>query len=449
MSKSRGNVVEPADVIERHGADALRWYYFTSQQPWAGYRFSVHTVGEAVRQFLLTLWNTYSFWVLYANTEGLSAAEPAEPPAEPTELDRWALSLLQRTVATARDHMDGFDCTTAGRAIAGYVAELSNWYVRLSRRRFWEGDAAAFATLRHCLIEVAKLLAPFTPFLADDVYSNLAGGAAEEFGEAPDSVHLCDYPEPDQALIDEGLEAGMAAVRRTVELGRAARAQAKVKIRQPLRKAVVVASDAEREAIERLSEVVASELNVKELEFVHEEAELISYRVKPNYRALGPRFGKSMPQVAAAVEALDADGVAQRMEEGAEVGISVDGSEHSLSADDVNLVMEPLEGYQVEAEAGHAVGLALDLDDELRAEGLAREIVHAVQNARRESGLDVSDRIELTLAGDDALLSAARAHESYIAGETLATSVSYDGDGDGQKATIEGRELLIGVARSG
>jgi isoleucyl-tRNA synthetase len=449
MSKSRGNVVEPADVIERHGADAFRWYYFTSQQPWAGYRFSVDTVGEAVRQFLLTLWNTYSFWVLYANTEGLSAADSAEAPEAVTELDRWALSLLQRTVATAREHMDDFDCTTAGRAIASYVEELSNWYVRLCRRRFWEGDAAAFATLRHCLIEVGKLLAPFTPFLADDIYSNLAGGAAEEFGDAPDSVHLCDYPKPDQALIDEGLEAGMGAVRRTVELGRAARAQAKVKIRQPLRKAVVVASDAEREAIGRLSAVVASELNVKELEFVHEEAELVSYRVKPNYRALGPRFGKSMPQVAAAVEALDADGVAQKLEEGAEVGISVDASEHTLSADDISLVMEPLEGYQVEAEAGHAVALALDLDDELRAEGIAREIVHAVQNARRESGLEVSDRIELALGGDEELISAARAHEPYIAGETLATSVSYD-DGDaGQKATIDGRELLIGVTRSG
>jgi len=249
-------------------------------------------------------------------------------------------------------------------------------------------------------------------------------------------------------LIDDELEAGMEAVRRTVELGRAARAQAKVKVRQPLRKAVVVASDAERAAIERLSEIVASELNVKEIEFVHEEAELVSYRVRPNYRALGPRFGKHMPQVAAAVEALDADGVARKIEEGAEVGISLDGAEHTLGAADINLVMEPLEGYEVEAEAGHAVALSLEIDDELRAEGLAREIVHAVQNARREAGLEVSDRIELSLGGDDELLGAARAHESYISGETLATSVSYDGDSAGEKTTVEGRELLIGVSRA-
>ena len=210
--------------------------------------------------------------------------------------------------------MDGFDCTTAGRAIAAYVDELSNWYVRLSRRRFWDGDAAAFATLRHCLLEAAKLLAPFTPFLADEIYTNLAGGADGEFGDRPDSVHLADFPEPDEALVDPELEAGMEAVRRTVELGRAARAQAKVKVRQPLRKAVIVASDASAPEIERLSELVASELNVKELEFVTEEAELVSYRVKPNYRALGPRFGKDMPQAAAAIEALDADAVSKALE---------------------------------------------------------------------------------------------------------------------------------------
>jgi isoleucyl-tRNA synthetase len=459
MSKSRGNVVEPDEVIERHGADALRWYYFTSQRPWAGYRFSVDAVGEAVRRFLLTLWNTYNLWVVYATAEGLSPGDlgaPDPPAADGGErsqaeaaLDGYALSRLQRTVATVREHMDDFDCTTAGGAIADFVEGLSNWYVRVNRRRFWEGDRAAFATLRHCLVEVAKLLAPFTPFLADEIYCNLVGGEGGEFGEAPDSVHLCDFPQPATALIDERLEAGMESVQRTVELGRAARAQAKVKLRQPLRRAVVVASDTEREAIERLAEVVSSELNVKEIEFVTEEAELVGYRVRPNYRSLGPRFGKQMPQVAAAVEALDAAGVAGALESGARVGISVDGREHELAPDDIDLVMEPLEGYQVEAEAGHAVALALELDDELRAEGLAREVVRAVQNARKDAGLEVSDRIELALGGDEELLSAARAHEEYVSGETLATSVSYGPDGTGEKATIEGRELRIALSRSG
>ncbi len=462
MSKSRGNVVEPWDVIDHHGADAFRWYYFASQQPWAGYRFSVDTVGDAVRHFLLTLWNTYSFWVTYANASGIEAGElPYHPEwisggEEATELDRWAVSRLQRTIAAVREGMDGFDCTGAARAIADFTDELSNWYVRLNRRRFWEGDRAAIETLRFCLGETAKMLAPFTPFIADEIYANLVFGdqpgldrSVDQWSsDEPDSVHLCDFPAVDEALVDAQLEDGMEAVRRTVELGRAARAQAKVKLRQPLRKAVVVASDTERASIERLAEVVGMELNVKQVDFVHTEAELVSYRVKPNYRSLGPRFGKNMPQVAAAVEALDAGGVAEQLEAGAEVGIAIDGKEHTLTGDDINLVMEPLEGYQVEAEAGHAVALELELDAELRREGLAREVVRAVQEARKQAGLEVSDRISLELGGDDELVAAAREHESYIAGETLATKVGYEADGSAESATIEGRELLIAVTRA-
>ena len=453
MSKSSGNVVEPWDVIAAHGADAFRWYYLTAQQPWAGYRFSVDTVGESVRQFLLTLWNTYSFWVLYANAEDLGPADFAATSlrriarAQTDDLDRWALSRLQATIATVRERMDEFDCTAAGRAIAEYVEELSNWYVRLSRRRFWDGDRAAFATLRHCLLETAALLAPFTPFLADEIHLNLAGGEAEELGELPDSVHLRDFPEADPALADPELEAAMEAVRLTVELGRAARAQAKAKVRQPLRRAVIVANDAERAAIEARADLVTAELNVKELDFVSDEAELVSYAVKPNYRALGPRFGKRMPQVAAAVEALDPVHVAKVMADGGEVGINVDGDEHTLGPDEVTLALQPLEGYEVEAEAGHAVALQLELDDELRREGLAREIVHAVQNARKAAGLEITDRIELALGGDDELLAAARAHEPYLAGEVLATSVAYDA-ADGAAVRVDGRDLSIAVSRA-
>ena len=342
--------------------------------------------------------------------------------------------------------MDAYDCTHAGRAIAAYVDELSNWYVRLSRRRFWDGEPAAFATLRHCLVEVAKLLAPFTPFLADEIYANLTAGSAE----LDDSVHLRDFPEPDTELSDGELEAGVAAAMRAIELGRAARAAAKVKMRQPLRKAVIVATAAERGELERLSDIVASELNVKELEFVSEEAELVTYAVKPNYRTLGPRFGKLMPQAAAAVAALDPGHAAEAIRGERRIGVNVDGSEHTLEADDMTLVMQPLEGYEVEAEAGRAVALALELDDELRREGLAREIVHAVQNARRQAGLDVSDRIVLALAGDEALLEAARAHEEYLAGETLATSVALgvDDDDGAVETAIEGRPLRIALRPS-
>jgi len=445
MSKSKGNVVEPWDVIATHGADAFRWYYLNAQQPWSGYRFSVDTVGESVRQFLLTLWNTYSFWVLYANAENLSPDDFRGAPEPSDDLDRWALSRLQATVASVAEHMDGFDCTAAGREIAEFVEELSNWYVRLSRRRFWDGDRAAFATLRHCLLETVALLAPFVPFLADEIHLNLAGGEAEALGELPDSVHLRDFPTPDAALVDAGLETAMRAVRLTVELGRAARAQAKAKVRQPLRRAVIVANDAEREAISARAELVKAELNVKELDFVEEESELVSYAVKPNYRSLGPRFGKRMPQVAAAVAALDPVHVAAVMSEGGEVGINIDGDEHALGPDEVTLSLQPLDGYEVEAEAGHAVALQLELDDELRREGLAREIVHAVQNARKEAGLEITDRIELGLSGDEELLAAAREHQPYIAGEVLATSVGY-GAGAGVTAELDGRELRISLS---
>jgi isoleucyl-tRNA synthetase len=447
MSKSRGNVVEPWDVISAHGADAFRWYYLTAQQPWSGYRFSVDTVGESVRQFLLTLWNTYSFWILYANAENLGPGDFGGAPTPSEDLDRWALSKLQSTVATVRERMDDFDCTAAGRAIAEYVEELSNWYVRLSRRRFWEGDRAAFATLRHCLLEVAALLAPFTPFLADEIHLNLAGGEGEALDGLPDSVHLRDFPEPDAALADAELEAAMEAVRLTVELGRAARAQAKAKVRQPLRRAVIVANDAERAAIEARADLVTTELNVKELDFVSEEGDLVSYAVKPNYRSLGPRFGKRMPRVAAAVEALDPVHVAKVMADGGEIGINVDGHEHTIGAEEVTLSLQPLEGYEVEAEAGHAVALQLELDDELRREGLAREIVHAVQNARKAAGLDISDRINLSLDGDEELLAAARAHEPYIAGEVLATSVAYEAGGNAP-VRLDGRDLQIAVSRA-
>ncbi|HVX32371.1 MAG TPA: DUF5915 domain-containing protein, partial [Solirubrobacterales bacterium] len=244
-------------------------------------------------------------------------------------------------------------------------------------------------------------------------------------------------------------EAGMAAVQRTVRLGHAARSAGKVKVRQPLRRAVIVANEEERAAIEALADLVTAELNVNELDFVSEEGELVSYTVKPNYRTLGPRFGKKMPQVAAAVAALDASRVAQTVADGGEVGISIDGTDHTLGPDDLILALAPLEGYEVEAEAGHAVALQLEIDEELRRAGLAREIVRAVQDARKNAGLAITDRIELRLGGDDELLAVAREHEPYIAGEVLARSVTFgDGDGAGGAAagaTIDARELRISV----
>jgi isoleucyl-tRNA synthetase len=436
MSKSRGNVVVPWDVIEAHGADAFRWYYFTSKQPWDGYRFSLDTVGESVRQFMLQLWNTYGFFVLYANAGEWAGSDSGDR----TDLDRWVLSRLQGTIEIAIGRLDDYDTTTAGRAIAGFVEDLSNWYVRRSRRRFWEGDPTAFAILRECLVTVSKLIAPLTPFIADEIYERLDG--------AEPSVHLCDYPVPAEESRDEQLEWQMQIARDAVELGRAARAQAAAKLRQPLREAVIVAADRERAAIERFEDVVRDELNVKAIRYVSEADELGRFELRPNYRALGPRFGNQMPQVAAAVAALDADQVAGAIREGRGVGINIDGREHRLGGDDVQLVLRPLEGYQLERSGTHAVALNVELDDELRREALAREVVHSVQAARKDAGLEVSDRITLALAGDPELIEAARAHEGYVAGETLATAVSYDGVAtEATRVEIEGRELRIALER--
>src|SRR5215217_160361 len=433
MSKSLGNIVVPWEVIRRHGADAFRWYFLTSKQPWDGYLFATETVGESVRQFLLQLWNTYGFYVLYANANGI--VEPGEPE---TELDRWAISRLNATIAEVRDRMEDYDATRAGQAIAAFVDELSNWYVRRSRRRFWDGDPAAFGTLRTCLVELTKLLAPFCPFIADAIYENLDGSRA--------SVHLCDFPVAGPR--DPALETAMAVARETVRLGLAARGHGRLKVRQPLKAAVVVAAGDERAAIERLAPTVCEELNVKGLRFVAEADELGSYEVKPNYRSLGPRFGRQMPQVAAAVAALDPAHVAAALRDDGRVAISIEGRDHELDGDDLTLAMRPLDGYQLEREGSHAVALDLQLDDELRREGLAREVVHAVQNARKGAGLQIEDRIELELGGDAELLAAARDHEGYLAQVTLAVSVAFDGAAGDAEATIEGRPLVIALKRA-
>jgi isoleucyl-tRNA synthetase len=444
MSKSVGNTVEPQEVIDRYGADALRWYFFTSKQPWDGYRFSLETIGEAVRQFLLQLWNTYGFYVLYANASEISVGGRSELPDQPVGeislLDEWVRSRLQATVEVVGERLDDFDATAAGRAIQAFVDELSNWYVRRSRRRFWVGDPAAFRTLHECLVTVAKLLAPFTPFIADEIYDNLDG--------AEPSVHLCDFPVPGER--DRELEAAMAVARETVRLGLAARGQAKLKVRQPLRAAVVVATSREREAIERLADLVRDELNVRELQFVSEADELGQVELKPNYRTLGPRYGKQMPLVAAAVHGLDAAHAASALRNGQSIAISVGGQDHRLAAEDLLVTMKPLEGYQVEREGSHAVALALTIDEPLRVEGWAREIVHAVQAARRGAGLEVTDRIALTLDGDAALVAAARTHEGYVAAETLAVQVSYESlDGTTEPVSIDGRSLQVGVEPAG
>ncbi len=463
MSKSLGNTVVPWEVIDRHGADAFRWYYLTSKQPWDGYLFSIDTVGEAVRQFLLQLWSTYYFYVLYATVnagvlddatrDGTTADEAtadnamgADRTGGEDDLDRWARSRTASTAEVVAERLDAYDATTAGRAIAELVDDLSNWYVRRSRRRFWDGDPAAFDTLRWCLVTVAQLLAPFCPFIADEIYDNLDGTLA--------SVHLCDFP-TGEALPerDSELERAMALARETVRLGLGARGKAKLKVRQPLGEAVVVADGRERAAIERLAEVVREELNVRRVRFVAAAEELSEYEVKANYRTLGPLFGKDMPQAAEAIAALEPARVAAAIRgRDGEIGIAVGGREHTLSAEDVILKMRAPEGYSVEREGAHAVALDLILDEDLRSEGYAREIVHAVQKARKSAGLQVEDRIELWLAGEPTLIEAVETHRDYLTGETLAVELSVNGESPNschsEQADVGGLPLSVALRRA-
>ncbi len=446
MSKSKGNTVEPWQVLDAYGADAFRWYFFTSKQPWDGYRFSERAIGEGVRLFLKQLWSTYFFYVLYANANAQRLQETHTEGRPDNDLDRWALSRTTATAELVAERLDAYDATTAGRAISELVDDLSNWYVRRSRRRFWDGDRAAFTTLRECLLCVSKMLAPFCPFVADEIYDNLDGELA--------SVHLCDFPVGDALPPrEEQLEEAMAIARETVRLGLGARAQAKIKVRQPLREAVVVADGREREAIERLAEIVREELNVKRVRFIEAADELGEYEVKANYRSLGPLFGKDMPLAADAIAALDPAKLAGAIRGGEEVGIAVAGREHTLSEQDVILTMRPPEGYSVEREGAHAVALDLTIDEGLLREGRSREIVHAVQNARKSAGLEVEDRIELALGGEQALIDAAREHERYVSSETLAVSVAFGEDEASdmdyrEQTDIEGLSLTIGLKRT-
>ncbi|MFL5799950.1 MAG: isoleucine--tRNA ligase [Actinomycetota bacterium] len=455
MSKSVGNTIDPWTVLDRHGADALRWFLIAGGSPWASRRVSLETVEEVVRQLLLTLWNVYAFHVTYANADGVDPdSAPAVPVPDRPPLDRWILSRLHHTISEARSGLDAYDATGAGRHIARFVDDLSNWYVRRARRRFWgagrrgaAGDrAAAAGTLHECLVALVTLMAPFTPFLSEEVWRNLAAGRAGR----PDSVHLADYPQGDPTLVDDALEEAMDAARAVVALGRQVRGDTKVKVRQPLSRAVVhYAGD--HESLRPLLPLVTDELNVKVVEFAESAEQLAGWRAKPNFRALGPKLGSRVKSLAGRL-AADDGALASRLAGGQTVTVRLDdGEEIPLGPGDVDLSQEVREGWGVAAEGGITVALDLELDEALRREGLARELVRAVQDARRAAGLQVTDRIRVHVDGPDALLAALREHRDYVSNETLARSLDAGRHQDADhvsETVLEGQAVVISLQQA-
>jgi isoleucyl-tRNA synthetase len=405
--------------------------------PWSVRKVGHATLAEVVRKVLLTYWNTVSFFVLYANAAAAQDAAwgPAQlaiapPPAERPVLDRWVLSELTQVTSDVTAALEDFDTSAAGRRLGAFVDDLSNWYVRRSRRRFWEGPqtpdgAAAFATLYQCLETLTRLLAPIVPFLTDYVWGILRAG------EGPDSVHLASWPVPDPELVDEGLSAQMALTRRLVELGRSARAGASLGIRQPLPRALVSADGFAGLSAE-LRDQVASELNVRTVEPLSTVGEdLVDYVVKPNFRALGRRFGNRTQAVAAAITAVDPARLASELEASGTTSVPVDGEPVAVGTDEVIVTQTPRAGWSVAAEAGETVALDLTITPELRREGLAREVIRLVQDARRTDGLDVSDRILFWWeSGDPELAEALAEHGALIAGEVLAEQFRHGHPGE-------------------
>ncbi len=430
MSKHLGNILEPIPLMDEHGADAVRWFMLAGGSPWQARRVGHATIAEVVRKTLLTYWNTVSFQALYARESGFTPGQlPVPPVADRPILDRWAVSESQRLARDVDAALDQFDTQRAGRLIAEYVDDLSNWYVRRSRRRFWEGDAVALTTLHECLQTLTLVMAPFTPFITERVWQDLFTSTSSAL---PDSVHLAAWPEVDERLIDERLSQQVSLVRRLVELGRGARAEAKVKTRQPLSRALIAATGWEQLTAE-LKAQVAEELNVQSLQsLLASEGDLVDVTVKANFRALGARFGKQTPLVANAIAAADATALSASLRESGRANIFVgELGDVSINADEVVVTETPRQGWAVASESGASLALDLTISPELRQLGLAREVVRLLQDGRKAAGFDVSDRIAVRWqASSDELRSAITENASAISSEVLALEF-HDALGDG------------------
>jgi isoleucyl-tRNA synthetase len=450
MSKSKGNIIAPWDVLNAHGADAFRWYLYTATPPGNERRFSSELVGEVIRSFTLTLWNVYSFFVTYAN---LDKPTVTTLPIATSDLDRWLLSELNVLVRDVTEAYENYDVPNATRPIEGFVEKLSTWYLRRSRRRFWKSESdsdkqAAYSTLYTALVTVAKLLAPSMPFLAEELFQNLVRSADEN---APESVHLAKWPEVLPEMIDESLNRDMELVMRLVSLGHSARQKANRKVRQPLAEAAFsVGNSNERKAVETYADLFTDELNVKQVRLLDSATEAVSHTVKPLPKQLGQKYGNKFPALQKAILATNSEQAAHTLLEGKPLKVEVDGTFYEVLPEEVEVRALAKEGFAVAEEGAYVAALVTDLTPELVQEGLAREFVRRVQDLRKSADLDVADRIELFVEASAGLRSALEAHKEYITAETLTSNLVFGSPPEGASITedgFEGEKVTVGLVK--
>ena len=444
MSKHVGNVTNPFEMIDKYGADPVRFYMMTNSEPWDNLKFDPNGVDETRRKFFGTLYNTYSFFALYANVDGFDAKAPQVELAKRPEIDRWILSSLNTLVIGVDRELSSYDPTRAGRLIDAFVNDdLSNWYVRLNRKRFWgkemsEDKLSAYQTLYTCLMTVAKLLAPFAPFYADELYHDL-GGELE-------SVHLDKYPVADASAIDHDLEERMAIAQKITSMVLALRRKVNIKVRQPLQQIMIPAVDATQKAhIEAVADLLRNEVNVKEVNFIEGQGILVK-KVKCNFRVMGKKFGKLMKGVAAQMSALDQDQIAA-FEKAGSITLNVEGQEALVDVTDVEIISEDIPGWLVSNDGNLTVALEVELTPELKKEGMARELINRIQNIRKDSGLEITDRIRVTLAPNEETDAAVAAFADYIKGQVLADDIVVAAN-DGAPVEFDGFTLNITVEKN-
>jgi isoleucyl-tRNA synthetase len=449
MSKSKGNVVNPWDVLNKQGADALRWYFFTGVSPWLSKNFSVKAIDEVVRKFILTLWNTYSFFVIYANIDNFNPYSHSLEAGDRFEIDRWIISELNRTVKKVNELMDGFNVTESGRVIQNFVDVLSNWYVRRSRRRFWKSEEdkdkiSAYMTLYECLVTISKICAPFTPFLAEEIYKNLTGS----FGKGEESVHLESYPVADSDLIDEDLSFKMDTARKIVGLGRAVRNKVNIKIRQPVERVLVYFDNdaGKKEAINHFKDIITSELNVKEIKFAGGLEELVSYDIKPNLSVLGKKYGSLVPKIKDKLLSESPVRTALKVKNNKSVSLNVDGKQVELLPEEVLVDITSKEEFGVESDGEFTVGLSTAVSEELLEEGFCRELVHQIQNLRKEAGFEIENTID-TAIESKIKENVLKKFKNYIMKETLSKSLSADFKEDMfvKEVKVNDEKIKIGI----